>query len=204
MTNPFIDMLLEATGALTLVFGVLGALFSISLIFFPDLTRRVSDFFNRHIDLNARLAYFDRRIRDDLFVYRHPVAYGLLLIAGAGVTLVFLTYRLDIPRLLTGLGLAGSQRELWELAGRFLAALCRVGAVGGIGVGLFLILAPGRLKRWEERLNTWVATQPLVDRLDVFHHVVNVFSFRHPILIGSFGLALSLVLIALSLVNFFS
>jgi hypothetical protein len=80
----------------------------------------------------------------------------------------------------------------------------QVSAAAGIAIGLLLIAAPARLRRWEERLNAWVPTQPLVDRLDAFHHEVNVFSFRHPVLMGSLGLALSLVLIALSLTNFFN
>jgi hypothetical protein len=201
--SPLTEMALEATAALTLVFGVCGTLFSIALIFFPDLTRAVSDFFNRNIDLKTRLAYVDRNIRDDMFVYRHPVVYGLLMIAGAVVTLVFLTFRLDIPQLLAVLGIRSAHRPLWELACLFLAAVGQVAAAAGIAIGLFLILAPGRLKHWEARLNAWVPTQPLVDRLDVFHHVVNVFSFRHPVLMGSLGLVLSLVLVALSLTNFF-
>jgi hypothetical protein len=202
--SPITAMALEATGALTLVFGVCGTLFSLALLFFPDLTRAASDFFNRNIDLKTRLAYFDRRIRDDLFVYRHPVVYGLLMIFGAVVTLVFLTYRLDIPGLLAVLRVPPAHRPLWELGCLFLAAVGQVAAAAGIAIGLLLIAAPARLRRWEERLNAWVPTQPLVDRLDALHHEVNVFSFRHPVLMGSLGLALSLVLIALSLTNFFN
>ena len=119
------------------------------------------------------------------------------------MTLIFLFAQIDVERLMGILHIQDTQRLLWEMVLEGLVIAGKLAGVIGVIVGLFLIIAPGRLQRIENRLNSWVATQPLVDRLDVFNHVVNVFSFRHPILIGSIGVLLSIVLIALSISSFF-
>ena len=128
---------------------------------------------------------------------------GCCFIVGSVVALIFLFTQMDVARLLAVLQIQDTQRLLWEMVLEGLVIAGKLAGAIGVIIGLFLIIAPGRLQRIENRLNSWVATQPLVDRLDVFNHVVNVFSFRHPILIGSIGVLLSIVLIALSISSFF-
>ncbi|MCB2167146.1 MAG: hypothetical protein KQI78_05755 [Deltaproteobacteria bacterium] len=201
--NAIVDICLDTTAILTIVCGVAGLIFSLSLIFFPERTRAIDEFLSRTYHLKERLAYFDQTIRNELFIYRHPMACGCCFIIGSVVTLIFLFTQMDVARLLGVLQIQDTQRLLWEMVLEGLVMAGKLAGVIGVIVGLFLIIAPGRLQRIENRLNSWVATQPLVDRLDVFNHVVNVFSFRHPILIGSIGVLLSIVLIALSISSFF-
>jgi hypothetical protein len=201
--NAIIDICLDTTAILTIVCGAAGLIFSLSLIFFPERMRAIDAFLSRTYHLKERLAYFDQTIRNELFIYRHPMGCGCCFIVGSVVTLIFLFTQMDVARLLAVLQIQDTQRLLWEMVLEGLVIAGKLAGAIGVIIGLFLIIAPGRLQRIENRLNSWVATQPLVDRLDVFNHVVNVFSFRHPILIGSIGVLLSIVLIALSISSFF-
>ena len=201
--NAIVDICLDTTAILTIVCGVAGLIFSLSLIFFPERMRAIDAFLSRTYHLKERLAYFDQTIRNELFIYRHPMVCGCCFIIGSVVTLIFLFTQMDVARLLGVLQIQDTQRLLWEMVLEGLVIAGKLAGAIGVIIGLFLIIAPGRLQRIENRLNSWVATQPLVDRLDVFNHVVNVFSFRHPILIGSIGVLLSIVLIALSISSFF-
>jgi hypothetical protein len=201
--NAIVDICLDTTAILTIVCGAAGLIFSLSLIFFPERMRAIDTFLSRTYHLKERLAYFDQTIRNELFIYRHPVGCGCCFIVGSVVALIFLFTQMDVARLLGVLHIQDTQRLLWEMVLEGLVIAGKLAGAIGVIIGLFLIIAPGRLQRIENRLNSWVATQPLVDRLDVFNHVVNVFSFRHPILIGSIGALLSIVLIALSISSFF-
>jgi hypothetical protein len=201
--NAIVDICLDTTAILTIVCGAAGLIFSLSLIFFPERMRAIDAFLSRTYHLKERLAYFDQTIRNELFIYRHPVGCGCCFIVGSVVALIFLFTQMDVARLLGVLQIQDTQRLLWEMVLEGLVIAGKLAGAIGVVIGLFLIIAPGRLQRIENRLNSWVATQPLVDRLDVFNHVVNVFSFRHPILIGSIGVLLSIVLIALSISSFF-
>jgi hypothetical protein len=201
--NPIIEIWLDTTAILTIVCGVAGLLLSLGLIFFPERTRAVDEFFSRNYHLKERLAYFDQNIRNELFIYRRPMVYGALFTLGSVVTLIFLFAQMDVERLVSVLHIQENQRLLWEVILEVLVLTGKLAGTIGVIVGLFLLIAPGRLQRIEKRLNALIATQPLVDRLDVFNHVVNIFSFRHPKLIGSIGVLLSSVLIMLSISNFF-
>lgn len=201
--SPITKILLDATAILTIVSGTAGLLLSLGLIFFPERTRRIDAFLSRTYRLKERLAYFDQTVRNELFIYKRPRLNGILFIAGSIVSLIFLSFQMDVERLLAVLHVPETQRFLWAMALEALVMTGQLAGLIGVVVGLFLITAPGRLQRIENRLNRWFATQPLVDRLDVFNHVVNVFSFRHPMLIGSIGALLSTALILLSLSSFF-
>ena len=201
--SPITKILLDATAILTIVSGTAGLLLSLGLIFFPERTRRIDAFLSRNYRLKERLAYFDQTVRNELFIYKRPRLNGILFIAGSIVSLIFLSFQIDVERLLAVLHVQESHRFLWAMTLEALVLTGQLAGLIGVVVGLFLMTAPGRLQRIENRLNRWFATQPLVDRLDVFNHVVNVFSFRHPMLIGSIGVLLSTTLILLSLSNFF-
>jgi len=201
--NPMAAILLDTTAILTIIFGGAGVLLSLGLIFFPERTRTIDSVLSRSYHLKERLAYFDQTVRHELFIYKRPILHGVLFTLGAVITLVFLFVQLDLDRLLAVLHVPANQRLLWQILLEALVLAGKLAGIIGVAIGVFLIIAPGRLQRIEKRLNAWVATQPIVDRLDVFNHVINIFSFRHPILIGTIGLLLSSTLIALSIASFF-
>jgi len=201
--NPMTKIFLDATAILTIVSGTAGLLLSLGLLFFPERTRRIDAFLSRSYRVKERLAYFDQTVRNELFIYKRPRLYGILFISGSLVTLVFLFFQMDIERLLAVLHIQETRRFLWAMVLEAMVLTGQLAGMIGVIIGLFLMTAPGRLQHLENQLNRWIATKPLVDRLDVFNHVVNVFSFRHPVLIGSIGILLSTTLILLSLFSFF-
>jgi len=201
--DPLLEICLDATAILTIVWGITGLLLSLGLMFFPERIQSIDKFFSRNYRLKERLTYFDQSIPNEPFIYRRPVLFGLLFTVGSIVTLVFLFSQLDIDHLISVLHVKTSHRLLWQMALETLVLAGKLAGIIGVIIGLFLMIAPSRLQRIEGRLNAWVATQPLVDRLDGFNQVVNVFSFRHPLLIGIIGTILSLTLITLSIISFF-
>ncbi|MGD9332063.1 MAG: hypothetical protein PVJ53_12170 [Desulfobacterales bacterium] len=201
--NPIAEIFLDTTAILTIVCGMAGFMLSVGLIFFPGRTRAIDKFLSRSYHLKEGLAYFDQTVRNELPIYRHPAIWGAFFIFGSAVTLIFLYFGLDSNRLLTVLGLQETQRLLGGMVLEVMVLTGKMAGVIGMVLGLFLMIAPDRLQKIEKRLNAWIATQPIVDRLDVFNHIVNLFSFRHPILIGSIGLLLSTALLALAIANFF-
>ena len=201
--SPMTKIFLDATAILTIVSGTAGLLLSLGLLFFPERTRRIDAFLSRNYRVKERLAYFDQTVRNELFIYKRPRLYGILFISGSLVTLVFLFFQMDIERLLAVLHVQETRRFLWAMVLEAMVLTGQLAGMIGVIIGLFLMTAPGRLQHLENQLNRWIATKPLVDRLDVFNHVVNVFSFRHPVLIGSIGILLSTTLILLSLFSFF-
>lgn len=201
--DPLLEICLDATAIFTIVWGIAGLLLSLGLMFFPKHIRSIDKFFSRSYKLKERLTYFDQSIPNEALIYRRPLFFGILFTIGSVVTLIFLFSQLDLDHLLAVLNLQPSQRLLWQMALETLVLAGKLAGIIGAVIGLFLMIAPSRLQRIEDRLNAWVATQPLVDRLDGFNQVVNVFSFRHPLLIGSIGTILSLTLITLSIISFF-
>jgi hypothetical protein len=201
--SPIGEIVLDALAFLTIICGTAGLVLSLGLIFFPERTRRIDAFLSRNYQLKERLAYFDQALSNELFIYRHSMLYGILFIIGSITTLGFLFFQMDVERLVVILPIKATRVLLWEIVLEALVLTGKLAGVIGVIIGAFLITAPGRLQRIEKRLNAGIATQPMVDRLDVFNQVVNVFSFRHPILIGSIGVLLSATLIILSFSNFF-
>ena len=157
--TPLIDIGLEATAILTIMCGIVGLLVSLGLLFWPDRIRRINASLNRHYRLKEHLAYFDKTIPNALFVYRHPMVYGALLTIGAVVTLAFLFFQLDIDRIVAILTAPGVRRLLWQMAFEVMVLSGKVAGVLGLLLGLFLMVAPDRLRRIENRLNTWIGTQ---------------------------------------------
>ena len=201
--TPLIEIGLEAAAVLTIVCGVAGLLLSLGLLFFPERIRHLNALLNRSYHVKERLAYFDQTLPGTLFIYRQPIVYGALLTVGSAVVLAFLAFQIDIDRLLAVLNLHGTRRLLWEMVLEAMMLTGKVAGAIGLLLGLALLIAPQRLQRVEARLNTWIGTQSLVDRLDSTSDAFDGFVFRRPVLTGSIGLLLSAVLIALSLFSFF-
>jgi hypothetical protein len=194
---------LDAAAILTVLIGAAGLLLSLGLLLFPERIRQLNSFFSRSYRVKEHLAYFDRTMPDTLFVYRRPAVYGALLSVGSGALLVFLLFQLNIDRLLAALNPHETERLLWEMALTAMMMAGKVTGVIGLLLGMGLIIAPARVQRIERRLNTWIGTQSLVDRLDDDNDAFDGFALRHPVLTGTIGVLLSAVLIFLSIFSFF-
>ncbi len=201
--TPLIAIGLDAAALLTILCGVAGLLLSLGLLLFPERIRHLNALLSRSYHVKERLAYFDRTFPNTLFIYRHPLVYGALLTVGAVMVLIFLVCQIDTDDLLAVLDLEGTQRLLGEMALEAMMLLGKIAGTIGLLLGLALMIAPHRLQRIERRLNTWIGTQSLVDRLDSYNDAFDGFVLRRPVLTGTIGLLLSVILILLSMVGFF-
>ena len=192
---------LQTLEILTLVFGILGMTTSLMLIFSPRLAKNLSNILNRSVDIEKKMDYLDKNIEITTFFYKHNLAMGLVLIAGSVFSLSFFFFSMDITKF-AGI-FFGSQRHV-STAEIIINAIIWIGKIGclvGVFLGFLLAFAPDKLKRIENKLNSWFETKPMIKKLDNASHDLDSFFFRHAIAVGVTGAILSFFLISLSIVN---
>jgi len=191
----------QAIEILTLVFGILGMTFSLMLLFSPGLALSLSNILNRSIDLENKLDVLDKVIELSGFFYYHHALIGVLMSAGSLFALSFFFFKLDVSRLASIFFDPGQAQFFGEIFLQAIVWIARVGCFLGLVFGLMLLLAPGRMKRIEKKLNSWFETKPMVSKLDISSNQLDTFLFRHPLIVGLIGAMLSLFLILLSIGN---
>ena len=73
--------------------------------------------------------------------------------------------------------------------------------VAGIIIGLILLFSPGKMKKIENKINTWFSTKEMISKLDETHHDIDTFIYQHAILSGLTGLIISILLTVLATIN---
>ena len=196
------DIGLQALEYFTLVVGILGVLLSLMLLFAPKYTRSLSAVLNRNIDMDRKLLEFiDKDINTQNVIYRHNIISGVCLIVGSAFVLVSLLYRLDIRSFVIiffGSGEFASPNELFVSA---LAMLGKVTGVAGLLFGSILLFNPDQMLKIEKTLNTWFATQDMVDKLDHTSRDIDTVVYQRPVTFGLIGLITSALLVFLALHN---
>jgi hypothetical protein len=199
--NVLWEIALQTVEILTLLIGIVGMIFSTCLLLFPDLIKIVSNLISQNLNIGPKLTVLDKYIRNDEFIYKHHVISGIVLIGGSVFTLVFLFFELDPARCAQ---LFFASRELsvtGEIFFHFAAWIGKMAGFFGIILGIWLLAAPEVLRKFERFLNAWFSTQPVFDRLDTFYSGLDSLIFRHAMLFGLLGLALSILLIFLASIN---
>jgi hypothetical protein len=70
-----------------------------------------------------------------------------------------------------------------------------------VAAGVGLILAPKTLRAIEQRLNRWIETRVLVDKINRPVKSLDMVFFRYPIFFGLLAGSVSCLLIVLSIIN---
>jgi hypothetical protein len=200
----FWDIALNTVEILTLLFGVLGMAFSLLLLFSPRLTRTVGEFFNRNVSVEPKLNLLDKDIKTEAFIYSHRIIFGICMVAGSVFAFVFFVFDLNISNFASVF--IGSQQyfETLEIVLYAFAWIARIGCALGIVFGGLLLFAPDRLRRIDDKMNTWFETRGIFAKLDRDIPEVDAFLFRHPFFFGLAGALLSFLIITLSVVNLLS
>ena len=195
---------IDALKILTLVIGILGAALSLLLLFSPNLTQSVSKLCNRYFDFDQKILYLDKDIRTERLIYRHNLISGSCLIVGSAFTIIILIYELDVTSFLKAF--FGSQEfsTFNEVILSGLALIGKIAAIVGMIIGSVLLFNPGQMKNLENKLNTWFATQPMVEKLDQSHRQLDTIIYQRPFLFGSIGLITSILLTVLAITNILS
>ena len=198
----FHQIALEAVEILTLIFGILGITFSLLLIFSPSLTKAVSSVSNRSVHLDEKVSYLDKNVQLDSFIYSHNAMFGICLIAGSAFALVFFFFRLDVSSFANIFFVSGKYVSTNEMIFEAVSWIGKVASFVGLLCGITLYVAPGKMKRIENVMNSWFETRSAFAKLDDSKHELDKLFFRHPVIYGSIGLILSLFVIVLSILNF--
>ena len=187
---------LQAIEIITLVTSIMGVTFSVILLLSPRLTKSLSKTLNRRINLEDKLDFMDKDIQIANHFYNHNVMFGLLLIGGAIFSLFFFFFSLDIAKFVSIF--IGTQKDTFFVEIIIDTIILIFAAVF---YGLLLVFTPAKIRRLESNLNSWFETKSIIEKLDNSSHELDSIIFRHPVLFGLVGAALSFLLLSLSIVN---
>ncbi len=195
------DIAIHTVGILTLLFGVLGMAFSLLLLFSPRLTKSIGNFFNRNITVGSSASILDRDIPTEVFIYSHHIIFGLCLVAGSIFALIFFFFNIDVANFANVF--LGSKKyfQTLEIIFFFFAWIARIGCVFGLAFGIFLLIAPHKMRAFESRVNTWFETGSFFQKLDQSGPELDALFFRYPYFFGVAGAIVSFLIITLSVVN---
>jgi hypothetical protein len=199
--NLLLEIGLQTIEILTLVFGILGMTLSLMLLFAPRAARNVSNVFNRSMDIDQRLGFLDKGISTENLVYCHPKLVGTLLLVGSGFAFLFFVFKFDVLNFVMIFFGSRHPTVLGEIIFRTIAWVGRLGCLLGVLAGIGLILAPHKVQAIETRMNRWVETRLLIDKVNRPIMGLDTIFFRYPIFFGLFGGSVSCLLIVLSILN---
>jgi hypothetical protein len=195
------EISLQTIEILTLIFGILGMTLALMLLFAPRIARNLSSIFNRSLDMDRKLGFLDREIQTENLVYAHPLLLGVLLLAGSGFAFLFFLFKFD-PIHFASIFFGNRQpTELGEILFQTIAWIGRVVCLFGVAAGVGLILAPKTLRAIEQRLNRWIETRVLFDKINRPVKSLDMVFFRYPIFFGLLAGSISCLLIVLSIIN---
>lgn len=192
---------LQTIEILTLVFGILGMTLSLMLLFAPRVARNLSQVFNRSLDVDGKLGFLDKDISTENLVYGHPLLVGALLLAGSVFAFLFFLFKFDVSLFTWIFFGMREQSSLGEIVFQTIAWVGRGACLLGMAAGLGLVLAPQRLRAIEQRLNRWIETRVLFDKVNRPVKSLDTVFFRYPIFFGLLGGSISCLLIVLSILN---
>lgn len=195
------EISLNTIEILTLVFGILGMTLSLMLLFAPRAAQNLSSIFNRSLDVERQLGFLDKDIPTENLIYDHPLLLGGVLLAGSGFAFLFFQFKFD-PISFAQIFFGERQPTvLGEILFQTIAWVGRVVCLFGMAAGLVLILAPAKLRMVEQRLNRWIETRVLIDRINRPVKSLDMVFFRYPIFFGLVAGSISSLLIVLSIMN---
>jgi hypothetical protein len=187
----FWEIFLRFAQIMTVVAGISGIALSLLLLFSPNLVRTLSDFFNYQLNLEKRLNSLNKYFQIGPIIYRHNIFFGSCLIAGSVFALIFLFFKLNVT----------FANIINEIIFDSMILLGKISMTAGIILGFFLLFSPKTIEKVESKMNLWLDTQQIVDKLDEFHDDIDTVFFRHAKSFGLVGLIISTVLFILSIVN---
>lgn len=195
------DILLQTGEILTLVFGTLGLAFSLMLIFSPAILKNIGNLMNRQINIDDNLAILDKDIATGHLIFNHPTFAGICLIAGSAFALVFFFFKLDVSNFSMIFFGTRNPSVTGELLFLSLVWISRVACMLGLGYGLMLLFAPGKMRVIETKMNAWIETRGALDKLNRDDHALDSVLYRYPVWFGAVGAIISFLLIIFSILN---
>ena len=197
----FWEIGIQTIEILTLIFGILGMMLSLMLVFSPRLAQSLSNTLNRSINVDKGIEFLDKEIEISEFFYSHHIVMGILIVAGSAFSLFFFFFSLDLSKF-AGI-FFGSRASLFtaELIVSTVTWIGKIGCLTGLVFGLMMVFTPDLLKRIENKLDALFETKSIFEKLDKSSRAMDTFFFRHPFAVGLTGAVISFFLISLSIIN---
>jgi len=197
------DICLEAASIFVLILGIVGLALSLLLVISPNKAKSLSNIFNRYVVVDKKLTYLNRPIQTDSFTYQHNILAGLSMACGSIFFLVFLFYRFDVAKTLN-MFIGNNYLFLYDILLKSTVLIGKIAGFTGVVIGLCLLFLPDIMVRIENRMDAWIGTEGMVDKLDELHLGIDNIILRFPLLFGFTGLMTSAVLIILSIASLLS
>jgi hypothetical protein len=192
---------LQVIEILTLIFGTLGLAFSAMLMFAPNLTRKLSNILNRNVNVEQNMRFLDKDIAMSAFFYSHHVVVGLLLMAGSALALFFIYFSMDSTNFSKIFPGSPQQVFFGEILLDSILWVGKAACVAGLIFGGMLTASPEKMKRVENKLDSWFETGSVIEKLDQSNPNVDSFFFRHPLPVGMVGAIISFMILSLSIIH---
>ena len=200
----FWEIGLHTVEILTLLFGVLGMAFSLLLLISPRLTKSAGNFFNRSINVEPKINILDKDIKTETLIYGHHVVFGLCMVAGSVFAFIFFFFDMNIANFANVFLVSGKYFVIFEIVFYAFAWIAKIACILGIVFGGFLLFAPDKMRKVDQKVNIWFETRGIFAKLDQTGPELDVFLFRHPFFFGLTGALVSFLIITLSIVNLLS
>lgn len=194
ITLPYVE-------SLTLLFGVLGFLVSLVLLTSLDLMKIISNFFNKQVDVDRKFKFLNTYVRADFLFSRYPLYSGIVLSAASLFVLYFLCFRLDLLVLIHKMRVPEKLQMFVTCLLHSMTLFTKLTAGVGLLSGVLLIFCPSFFKKIESKVDYWIMTEPLEEKLNEIHKDTDTICFLHSLLIGILGVISSMFLIILSISN---
>jgi hypothetical protein len=192
---------LQVIEILTLIFGTLGLTFSAMLMFAPNLTKKLSNILNRNVNVEKNMLFLDKDIAMSAFFYSQHVVVGLLLMAGSALALFFIYFSMDSTNFSKIFPGSPQQVFFGEILLDSILWVGKAACVAGLIFGGMLTASPEKMKRIENKLDSWFETGSVIEKLDQSNPNVDSFFFRHPLPVGMVGAIISFMILSLSLIH---
>ena len=200
----FWEIGLHTVEILTLLFGVLGMAFSLLLLISPRLTKSAGNFFNRNINVEPKINILDKDIKTETLIYGHHVVFGLCMVAGSVFAFIFFFFDMNIANFANVFLVSGKYFVIFEIVFYAFAWIAKIACILGIVFGGFLLFAPDKMRKVDQKVNIWFETRGIFAKLDQTGPELDVFLFRHPFFFGLTGALVSFLIITLSIANLLS
>jgi len=197
------NICLQSVSIFVLILGIVGLAVSLLLVISPNTAKSLSNTFNKYVIIENKLTYLNKPIQTDSFTYQHNILTGLSLVCGSIFFLVFLFFRFDMAKTLN-MFLGHNYLFLYEIILKTTVLIGKLAGFTGVVIGLCLLFLPDIMVKIENRMDAWIATQDIADKLDEFHMGIDNIILRFPLLLGFTGLMTSAVLIILSIASLLS
>jgi hypothetical protein len=200
----FWEIGLHTVEILTLLFGVLGMAFSLLLLISPRLTKSAGNFFNRNINVEPKINILDKDIKTETLIYGHHIVFGLCMVAGSVFAFIFFFFDMNIANFANVFLVSGKYFVIFEIVFYAFAWIAKIACILGIVFGGFLLFAPDKTRKVDQKVNIWFETRGIFAKLDQTGPELDVFLFRHPFFFGLTGALVSFLIITLSIANLVS